>query len=66
MKNLSHDNKLELISKFSESLKNSEQPKEKEKSLDDLSGAFIFDKSSDELIDELKRSRVFKRKIEEL
>ena len=67
LENLSADNKLELISKLSDSLKSSKKPTEKlsEKSLDDLSGAFIFDKSSDDLIKELKESRNFNRKIEE-
>ena len=67
LENLSPDNKLELISKLSDSLKSSKKPTEKlsEKSLDDLSGAFIFDKSSDDLIKELKESRNFNRKIEE-
>ena len=67
LENLSADNKLELISKLSDSLKSSKKPTEKlsKKSLDDLSGAFIFDKSSDDLIKELKESRNFNRKIEE-
>lgn len=67
LKNLSSDNKLELISKLSDSLKSSKKPTEKnsDKSLDDLCGAFIFDKSSDDLISELKKSRNFNRKIEE-
>jgi hypothetical protein len=67
LENLSPDNKLELISKLSDSLKSSKKPTEKnsDKSLDDLSGAFIFDKSSDELIRELKENRNFNRKIKE-
>ena len=67
LENLSPDNKLELISKLSDSLKSSKKSTEKpsDKSLDDLSGAFIFDKSSDDLINELKKSRIFNRKIEE-
>ena len=66
LENLSPDNKLELISKLSDSLKSSKKPTEKpsDKSLDDLSGAFIFDKSSDDLIKELKESRNFNRQIE--
>jgi hypothetical protein len=59
LENLSPDNKLELISKPSDSLKSSKKNNEKssDKSLDDLSGAFIFDKSSDDLIKELKEGR---------
>ena len=67
LENLSSDNKLELISKLSDSLKSSKKPtgKHSDKSLDDLCGAFIFDKSSDDLIRELKSSRTFKREIKE-
>ena len=64
LNNLSSDNKLELISKLSDSLKSSK--KTTEKSVNDLYGAFIFDKSADEMIIELKKSRNFKRKIEGL
>ena len=66
LENLSADNKLELISKLSDSLKSSKKQTEEkyDKSLDDLCGAFIFDKSSDDLIKDLKRSRNFSRKIE--
>ncbi len=66
LENLSPDNKLELISKLSDSLKSSKKNNENpsDKSLDDLSGAFIFDKSSDDLIKELKESRNFNRQIE--
>ena len=67
LENLSPDNKLELISKLSDSLKSSKKQTEKnsDKSLDDLCGAFIFDKSSDDLIGDLKSSRNFNRKIKE-
>lgn len=67
LENLSPDNKLELISKLSDSLKSSKKQTEKnpDKSLADLCGAFIFDKSSDDLISELKGSRNFNRKIKE-
>lgn len=67
LENLSPDNKLELISKLSDSLKSSKKSgrESSDKSLDHLSGAFIFDKSSDDLIRELKESRNFNRKIEE-
>ncbi len=60
--NLSPDSKLELISKLSDSLKNSTKPSKK--SLSDLYGAFISEKSADEIITELKNSRNFNRKIE--
>ena len=67
LENLSPDNKLELISKLSDSLKSSKKQTEKnsDKSLDDLCGAFIFDKSTDDLISDLKSSRNFNRKIKE-
>jgi predicted nucleotidyltransferase component of viral defense system len=64
LSNLSSDNKLELISKLSDSLKSSKKPTEK--SVNDLYGAFIFDKSSEEMITVLKKSRNFNRKIEGL
>ncbi len=65
LENLSPDNKLELISKLSDSLKNEIKPTRdnSEKSLTDLCGAFIFDKSSGDLISDLKNSRNFNRKI---
>ncbi len=68
LNNLSPDNKLELISKLSDSLKSSKKPKKKpvDKSIDELYGAFIMDKSTDELIRELKSSRIFNRKIKDL
>lgn len=67
LENLSPDNKLELISKLSDSLKSSKKQTERnpDKSLGDLCGAFIFDKSSDDLISDLKSSRNFNRKIKE-
>jgi hypothetical protein len=67
LENLSPDHKLELISKLSDSLKSSKKTVEKnaDKPLDTLSGAFIFDKPSDDLINELRKSRKFNRKIEE-
>lgn len=59
LENLSPDDKRELISKLSDSLKNSPNQVEENsnKSLDDLCGAFIFDKSSDDLLSKLKSSR---------
>ena len=64
LNNLSPESKLELISKLSDSLKGSKKPTNK--SLSDLYGAFISKKSADEIITELKSSRVFNRKMAEL
>jgi predicted metal-binding transcription factor (methanogenesis marker protein 9) len=64
LKNLSPDSKLELISKLSDSLKSSRKPADK--SVGDLYGAFISKESADEIITNLKASRNFNRKIEEL
>lgn len=64
LKNLSPDNKLELITKLSNSLKSSKQ--EKEKSLNELFGAFKSKKSADQIIDEIHQSRTFNRKTESL
>ncbi len=57
LNNLSPDSKLELISKLSDSLKASRKPTKK--SLSDLYGAFISNKSADEIIAELKNARNF-------
>jgi hypothetical protein len=62
LKSLSPDSKLELISRLSESLKNSKKPSDK--SLSDLYGAFISKKSADEIITDLKNNRNFNRKTE--
>jgi hypothetical protein len=64
LKSLSPDNRLELISRLSDSLKGSNAPSEKP--LSDLYGAFKTRKSADEIIAELKKSRSFNRKTEEL
>jgi hypothetical protein len=64
LKSLSPDNRLELISKLSDSLKGSKKPTDK--SLSDLYGAFKTKKSADEIIADLKRSRHFDRKTEQL
>jgi hypothetical protein len=64
LKNLSSDSKLELISKLLNSMKN---PKDSKKgSLKPLYGAFISKQSADDLISEIKQSRNFNRKAEEL
>ena len=64
LKNLSPDNKLDLISKLSDSLKGTQKPLEK--SLGNLYGAFILKESADEIITDLKASRNFNRKTESL
>lgn len=64
LNNLSPDNKLELISKLSESLKGPQKPTNK--SISDLYGAFISEKSADEIITDLKNSRNFSRTTEGL
>jgi hypothetical protein len=63
LKNLSIDNKLELISKLSNSMKSSK--KEESSSLSSLYGAFKSKKSADELIKDIRESRTFNRKREE-
>jgi hypothetical protein len=64
LKNLNADSKLDLISKLSQSLKNhntvSETP------LQSLFGAYKSEETSDEIIAELRASRVFNRNTEPL
>jgi hypothetical protein len=55
LKNLSPENKRALIKALSNSLKNSKKPVTK--SLDELFGAFVSDKSADEIISDIKSSR---------
>ena len=65
IKNLSADVKLELISRISESLKTTK----KEKADDSwklLYGAFKSEKSADEIIEEIRKSRNTNREIEDL
>jgi hypothetical protein len=64
LNNLSPDSKLELISKLSDSLKGPKKPTKK--SLSDLYGAFKSKKTADEIITDLKNSRNFNRKTEQL
>ncbi|MFN4958784.1 MAG: hypothetical protein ACK5WO_12855 [Cyclobacteriaceae bacterium] len=64
LKSLSPDNRLNLISKLSNSLKRPK--KSSDKMLSDLFGAFKTKKSADEMIAELKRSRYFDRNTERL
>ena len=61
---LSPERKLELISRLSDSLKGSKKPSNK--SIEELYGAFVSKQSADEIIADLKRSRRFDRKTEEL
>jgi hypothetical protein len=62
LKNLSIDNKLDLISKLSESIKSTS--KKKETSFYQAFGAWDEDESADELIKKIKDSRNFNRNIE--
>ncbi len=64
LKNLSPDNKLELISRLSDSMKN--KKKVKDDSWKALFGALILDQAADEFIDELKKDRNFTRKRAEI
>lgn len=64
LNSLSPDSKLELISKLSDSLKSSKKPTKK--SLSDLYGAINSKKTADEIIADLKNSRNFNRKTEQL
>ncbi len=60
LKNLSADNKLELIAKLSNSMKTTKRSKDN--SLKSLYGAFVSKQSADELIKEIKQARTFKSK----
>lgn len=60
LKSLSANNKLELISKLSKSLKT--EHKEKNNSWKLLFGALEIDQSSDEFVESLKKDRNFNRK----
>lgn len=60
--NLSSDNKLELISKLSQSMK---VEKNQELPLKELFGRFISEKTAEEQIEEIRSSRIFNRKNEE-
>lgn len=64
LKNLNSDSKLDLISKLSQSLKESETIPEI--TLDSLFGAYKSAETSEEIIAELRASRVFNRNIESL
>ena len=62
LKNLSPDNKLELISKLSNSLKNKELTDDT--SWKSLFGALKFDKNTDDFIEDLRKDRNFTNKEE--
>lgn len=64
LNSLSPERKLELISRLSDSLKGSKKPSNK--SIEELYGAFVSKQSADEIIADLKGSRRFDRKTEEL
>ncbi|MEZ4973848.1 MAG: hypothetical protein R2820_11100 [Cyclobacteriaceae bacterium] len=64
LKSLSPDSRLELIAKLSASLKGSKKPSNK--SLGELYGAFKSKKTADQIIADLKKSRNFDRKTEQL
>jgi len=59
IKNLSPDAKLELISKISDSMKSS--AKDKNGSWKHLFGAFVSDKTAEEMIREIRSARMFSR-----
>lgn len=64
LKNLSPDNKLDLIARLSKSLKTTEI--KADDSWKSLFGAMILDQSADNFVDELKRERNFSRKSIEI
>lgn len=65
LKNLSPNNKLELIARLSKSMKTTKK-KGREIPLDELYGSWESDQTADELVAELKEARNFTRKREEL
>lgn len=60
LKNLSPNNKLELIARLSKSMKTTK--KVKDNSWKSLFGAWELDQTADEFVEELKRDRKFTRK----
>lgn len=64
LKNLSPENKLELIYRLSKSMATAKQTKDK--TWKALFGSLALDQSVDEFIDELKKDRKFNRKEVEL
>ncbi|MBX2898563.1 MAG: hypothetical protein KF775_02875 [Cyclobacteriaceae bacterium] len=64
LNSLSPERKLELISRLSDSIKGSKKPSNK--SIEELYGAFVSNQSADEIIADIRSSRRFDRKIEDL
>lgn len=64
LKNLNPDSKLDLISKLSQSLKKGDETPEV--SLQSLFGAYRSDETADEIIKQLRESRVFNRNTDTL
>ncbi len=64
LKNLHPDSKLDLISRLSQSIKTSDLSSEV--SLQSLFGAYQSDETADEIIGQLRASRVFNRNPEAL
>jgi len=60
LRNLSPNNKLELIARLSKSMKTPK--KAKDNSWKSLFGALVVDQSADEFVEELKKDRKFSRK----
>ena len=61
LRSLSPENKMELISRLSDSLKGSTKPTGK--SVSDLYGAFISKKSADEIHSDIKAQQEFQSKL---
>jgi len=66
IKNLSSDIKLELISRISDSLRESSKTESEKDLWKSLFGAFESEQTAEEIIDDLRKSRYTDRKIEEL
>lgn len=64
LNNLSPDNKLELISRLSQSLKSEKNIENKP--FQELFGAFKSEDSAETIIEDIRKSRAFTRQIEEL
>ncbi|MEO6833442.1 MAG: hypothetical protein ABI378_12735 [Chitinophagaceae bacterium] len=64
LKNLNSDSKLDIISQLSQSLK--EKTTSNQVSLEALFGAYKSEETADEIIAELRASRVFNRNIDSL
>ena len=60
LKNLSPDNKLELIARLSKSMKTTN--KTKDNSWKSLFGALVLDQSAEDFVEDLKKDRKFSRK----